>query len=202
MKTIWILALSAAVLWPSHTLSALHGMPLDTGAAAILIGLVLPVLCWIHRRYLDNAFVRIAIVALLALKIADVALLTQQGLCARFSTAAPYSTSVLTIPIEEPSGALRSWDVRADWRADSPACTAIVDRPYAEASSFPAWFVNITDFATSGRRSLTMEVSGVARGTRRTTDEVTLGGGTKAAGAMSNRIFASVRQPASTESRP
>jgi len=163
VKTIWILALAAAVLWPSHTLSALHGMPLDTGAAAILIGLVLPVLCWIHRRYLDNAFVRIAIVALLALKIADVALLTQQGLCARFSTAAPYSTSVLTIPIEEPSGALRSWDVRADWRADSPACTAIVDRPYAEASSFPAWFVNITDFATSGRRSLTMEVSGVAR---------------------------------------
>ena len=43
---------------------------------------------------------------------------------------------------------------------------------------------------------------GLARGMNCTTDEVTLGGGTKADGAMSNRIFACVRQPASTESRP
>ena len=35
-----------------------------------------------------------------------------------------------------------------------------------------------------------------------TTDEVTLGGGTKALAATSNRIRASVRQPARTESRP
>jgi hypothetical protein len=53
--------------------------------------------------------------------------------------------------------------VRADWRGDSPRCTAIVDRPYLEASAFPAWFVNITDFATAGRRRLTMAVSGYAR---------------------------------------
>ena len=43
---------------------------------------------------------------------------------------------------------------------------------------------------------------GLARGTSRTTDEVTLGGGTKAEGATSNMIFASVRQPASTARRP
>ncbi len=44
--------------------------------------------------------------------------------------------------------------------------------------------------------------SGSARGTRWTTEDVTLGGGTNADGATSNRIFASVRQPASTPSRP
>ena len=52
---------------------------------------------------------------------------------------------------------------------------------------------------SSARRS---QGRGFARGMSCTTDEVTFGGGTKAEGAMSNRIFASVRQPASTESRP
>src|SRR5262250_2445793 len=37
---------------------------------------------------------------------------------------------------------------------------------------------------------------GAVRGTSRTTDEVTLGGGTKAEGATSNMILASVRHPA------
>src|SRR5712671_1372224 len=44
--------------------------------------------------------------------------------------------------------------------------------------------------------------AGADRGTRRTTAEVTLGGGTKAEAETSNRIFTSARQPASTESRP
>src|ERR1700722_1578327 len=44
--------------------------------------------------------------------------------------------------------------------------------------------------------------SGAARGINRTTDDVTLGGGTKADGATSNMIFASVRQPARTARRP
>src|SRR5690348_1052128 len=44
--------------------------------------------------------------------------------------------------------------------------------------------------------------SGTGRGVSRTTEDVTLGGGTKAEGATSNRILASVRQPASTDKRP
>ena len=44
---------------------------------------------------------------------------------------------------------------------------------------------------SSARRS---HGSGAARGTSRTTDEVTLGGGTKAAGETSNRILVSARQ--------
>ncbi len=153
----------AAVLWPSHVLSLVDGAPLDGRAEALALGLAVPVLCWLHRRVLERRLARVAIVALLAVKIAGAALLTQQGLCARFSTTAPYSTNVLTMPIEEPRGLLRSWDVRAGWRADDPACTAIVDRPYADAASFPAWFVNITDFATGGRRNVTMDVRGEAR---------------------------------------
>ena len=44
--------------------------------------------------------------------------------------------------------------------------------------------------------------NGSGRGMRRTTDDVTLGAGTKALGATSNMILASVRQPANTASRP
>ena len=155
--------LGLSLLWPSRALSMLDGLPLDGRAEAVILGLAVPVLWWVHGRFLDNALVRIAIVALLALKLAGAVLLTQQGLCAKFSTTAPYATNVLTIPIEEPNGVLRSWDIRADWRAAAPACTAIVDRPYADASAFPAWFVNLTDFATAGKRDLSMDVSGYTR---------------------------------------
>src|SRR5665213_692197 len=163
MTMVWAAVLATAVLWPSHTLSWFGGVPFDVAGPAILVGVVLPVLLWLHRGFLKNPMVRAAILALLVLKIAGASLLTQQGLCAKFSTEAPYQTNVLTIPIEEPSGVLRSWDMRADWRAGTPVCTAIVDRPYADASAFPAWFVNITDFATSGQRRLAMDVSGYMR---------------------------------------
>ena len=163
MASLWAAALGVALLWPARTLSMFDGLPLDGRAEAVLLGLAVPVLWWMHNRFLDRTLVRVAIIALLAVKIAGAALLTQQGLCAKFSTAAPYATNVLTIPIEEPRGVLRSWDVRGDMRAEAPACTAIVDRPYAEASAFPAWFVNITDFATSGKRDLSMDVSGYTK---------------------------------------
>ena len=162
-RAFWGVALGVALLWPARTLSMLDGLPLDGRVEAVLLGLAVPVLLWVHGRFLDNALVRIGVVALLVMKVAGAVLLTQQGLCAKFSTAAPYATNVLTIPIEEPRGVLRSWDVRADWRADAPSCTAIVDRPYGEASAFPAWFLNITDFASSGKRNFAMDVSGYAK---------------------------------------
>jgi len=87
-------------------------------------------------------------------------LLPQEGLCATFGTAAPLTGEIQTIPIDEPRGVLRSWDVRADWRADVPRCTAIIDRAYDDASAFPAWFTNVVDFIQPGRRDLTMKVSG------------------------------------------
>jgi hypothetical protein len=98
-------------------------------------------------------------VALLALKIGG-SFLGQEGLCARFSTAAPLEGAILTMPIDEPRGVLRSWDVRADWRADAPACTAIIDRPYRSAAEFPSWFVNILDQLRPGHRDLSLTVTG------------------------------------------
>src|SRR5438093_1668688 len=160
---LWTVALAAAVLWPGRALSAFDGMPLDGRTEAVLIGVVVPALCWAHRTFLDRWPVRLIILALLTLKLAGAMVLTQHGLCARFSTAAPFNAHVLTIPIEEPNGFLRSWDVRADWRAGTPACTAIVDRAYATASAFPAWFVNITDAVGSGRRDLALDISGYVR---------------------------------------
>ncbi|HVZ22554.1 MAG TPA: hypothetical protein VG871_15880 [Vicinamibacterales bacterium] len=160
-----------ALLWPSHALSLLDGAPLDGRVAAIVVGVVVPVLIWLRPEFLRRRLVQAGIVALLAVRIADAALLTPQGLCARFSTTAPFRTSVLTIPIEEPRGLLRSWDLRAGWRSDAPACTAIIDRPYGETSAFPAWFVNITrnvaDFAESPAAPVVMDISGYASVRRR-----------------------------------
>jgi len=165
MTVVWAGVLMLALLWPSHALSPLDGVPLDGRAEAMIIGLAVPILIWLQRPFLARPLVRVAVVALLLTKIADTAVLTQQGLCGRFSQqpSGPYSTEILTIPIDEPEGLLRSWDLRAD----APACTAIIDRSYAQASAFPAWFVNITDFATGGKRAFALDVSGYARVTAR-----------------------------------
>src|SRR5882672_8070635 len=91
-RAIWAGVFAVALLWPSHALSMFDGLPLDGRAEAILIGVAVPVLWWLRSQFFDNAFARAAVVALLVVRIAGTVLLTQQGLCARFSTAAPYST--------------------------------------------------------------------------------------------------------------
>jgi hypothetical protein len=125
-----------AVLWPSRALSTFDGLPLNGTAEAIALGVLVPALWIVSPRFLDVAWVRSAVLLLLIVKIADAALLTQEGLCARFYTTA-LCTEVLTIPIEEPRGLLRSWDVRAAWRSENPRCTAIVDRPARVAAGVP-----------------------------------------------------------------
>jgi hypothetical protein len=156
---LWTLALAVGLLWPARSLSVFDGIPLDGRAEAIVIGVVFPALWWLDRSILGRTWARALIAVLLALKIGG-SLLGQEGLCARFSTAAPLQGSILTMPIDEPRGVLRSWDVRADWRSDTPACTAIFDRPYRTASEFPAWFVNILDQLRPGHRDLSMAVTG------------------------------------------
>ncbi len=171
-RALWSVALAAALFWPARALSMFDGLPLNGAAEAIVLGVAIPFLWVVHRRFLDARWVHVAIVALLGLKIAGALLLTQEGLCARFSTAAPFHADVLTIPIDEPRGVLRSWDVRADWRADAPSCTAIIDRPYATLSAMPVWFLNVTDFVVgsegtnrerSAPRDITMDVRGALR---------------------------------------
>ena len=158
----WTAAGAVALLWPGRALGLLDGMPLNGATEAVLVGLVVPALWWLDRSVLAKPWARFAIVALLVVKAGGL-LLTPQGLCARFSTSSPLVGNILTIPVEEPGGFLRSWDVRADWRAQSPVCTAIVDRPYRSATDFPAWFVNVLDFIRPGRRDLTVDLSGYVR---------------------------------------
>ena len=168
---LWSVSLVVALLWPSRTLSIFDGLPLNGAAEAIGFGVVVPTLWLIAPRFLDQALTRLGIVTLLAVKVAGSLLLPQEGFCARFQTTAPFHNRVLTIPIDEPRGVLRSWDVRADWRADVPGCTAVVDRPYANWSAFPVWFLNFTDFldlpdrvgvrTPESARRLTVDVRGV-----------------------------------------
>jgi hypothetical protein len=156
----WTLALGVAVLWPGRVLSPLDGVPLNGRAEAVLIGLVLPALWWIDRGFLGRPIAHGAIVALLVLKLSSFVALPQHGLCARFSTAAPFSGVSDMIPIEEPAGTLRSWDLRADWSADAPRCTAILDRAYRSRSEFPTWFVNLLNTIRPNAGELTLDVAG------------------------------------------
>jgi len=142
-RAIWIVALAVGVLWPSRVLSPLDGIPLNGAFEAVLLGVALPALVWLNPVGLRQPLVRIAIVSLLVLKAVALAAVPQQGLCARFTTTAPFGGVISTIDINEPAGLLRSWDVRADWRSASPRCTAIFDRPYASRERFPIWFVNL-----------------------------------------------------------
>jgi hypothetical protein len=155
----WAAAAAAALLWPSHLLGALDGAPLNGRLEALLIGLVAPALLWFRPDVLRASWMRAAIGALLALKAASLTM-TPQGLCARFSTDAPLSGVIQQIPVDEPRGVLRSWDVRADWRAENPACTAVIDRPYDSAPQFPAWFLNVLDYLRPGSRRVAIEATG------------------------------------------
>ena len=157
---LWTLALAAAVLWPARVLTPLDGLPLSGRADAIVIGVVLPALWWIDRGFLRRTPARALITALLVLKAASAALLPQHGLCARFWTAAPLSGEVMTIQVDEPAGALRSWDVRSDARSSSPRCTAILDRAYASRDAFPSWFVNLLDGVGRGANGVVLDVDG------------------------------------------
>jgi hypothetical protein len=156
---LWTLLAALAVLWPSRAIGPLDGVPLDARAEAILIGLVLPWLWWFDRRAMATTASRILIVSLLVWKLASTALLAQQGLCAASFAKGPLHGINQGIPIDESSGALRSWDLRADLLAPTPDCTAILTRPLPTQADFPAWFLNLTD-SMLATRDFTMAVRG------------------------------------------
>ena len=158
-RALWSVLGAAAVLWPGRLVGPLDGAPLDGRLEAVVIGLVLPSLWWLDRRAVTAAWVRAVIVALLAWKALGPAVLVQQGLCATTTAAAPLHGINQGIPIEEPFGSLRSWDLRADLTAPQPACTAILTRPLPTQDAFPAWFLNVTD-QMLGARDFTMRIRG------------------------------------------
>ena len=133
---MWTVLLAAALLWPGHGLGMLDGVPLDRGFEAVVIGALVPALWWLHPSFTRASIVKAAVLLLVALKVADATLLTQQGWCARFETA----------PLFENGATVQtSWDARADWRSPTPECSAIAARPYLSFTRFPAWFLNLQD---------------------------------------------------------
>jgi hypothetical protein len=110
-------------------------MPLDGRAEAIAIGVVFPALWWFHPRFLRTRTARALVVALVAWKALTAAALVADGWCVRFQPSVPL--------VKDAAGAPHSWDVRADWRAPNPACSAILTRSYRRLNEFPAWFLNL-----------------------------------------------------------
>ena len=134
---MWGLLAVVALLWPARTVGLLDGLPLEhTIPNAVLLGVVLPTLLWFHPRFLRAPLARAAVVALLALKAFGAATITPDGWCARFEPQRP-------LVKDATSSVPHSWDVRADWLSDQPACSAIVRRPYKGLGEFPVWFFNL-----------------------------------------------------------
>ena len=131
----WIVLAGLALLWPDHIASAIDGVPLDRALEAILVGGIFPALCVLNHGFMRTRVARICILLLVGWKAAGAALFVQDGWCLRFEPARPIVTGA--------RGAPHAWDLRADWRADDPACSAIVARPYADIAAFPAWFFNL-----------------------------------------------------------
>ncbi len=139
---MWGLAAAVAMLWPARISGPLDGMPLDHAAEAVTIGLLFPLLCWFHPRFLATRFARTCIVALLAWKALTSALLVPDGWCVRVIPSRPY--------VRDATGMPHSWDVRADWRSRDPACSAIMTRSYRDLHEFPVWFFNLPPDAPDG----------------------------------------------------
>jgi hypothetical protein len=131
----WGLLAAGALLWPDRVSGPFDGVPLDQVAEAILLGVVFPALWWFQPRFLRTRTARTTIVILIVWKVTASALLVPEGWCVRFAPARPY--------VKNGIGAPHSWDMRADWRAPDPACTAVMRRPYERFEDFPAWFFNL-----------------------------------------------------------
>lgn len=157
--SVWPIVAAVALVWPAKFIGPLDGAPLDGHADALVIGLAIPALWWLDRRAFSAPWARALVVALLLWKAGTGVIASQQGFCAATFAPRPIDGTAMTMRIEEPSGALRSWDVRADWRSPAPACTAILTRPLPAVTDFPAWFLNLND-QILGERDFTMKVAG------------------------------------------
>src|SRR6185295_18024577 len=135
MTWAWGLLAAAALLWPDHLSGPFDGIPLDRAAEALFVGLIFPILWAFHPRYLTTRLARTTIVVLLLWRACAAMFFVQDGWCVRFEPSRPY--------VRDATGAPHAWDLRADWRAADPACSAIMTRPYANDREFPAWFFNL-----------------------------------------------------------
>src|SRR5207244_12147216 len=64
------------------------------------------------------------------------ATITPDGWCVGFEPERPLVNDAASI-------VPHSWDVRADWLSEIPACSAVVRRAYKGLGEFPVWFFNL-----------------------------------------------------------
>ncbi len=133
---LWAWLAVAALAWPARVAGSFDGLPLETVPKAIVIGVVFPALLWFHSRFLRTRVARGVVVALLACKAVLAMTVVPDGWCVRFVPGRPLVKDARGV-------APHSWDVRADWRADDPVCSAVMRRPYKGLGEFPAWFFNL-----------------------------------------------------------
>ena len=132
---MWRIITLVALLWPSHLSGWFDGAPLDSLAEALLVGLIAPTLLWLHPSFLRKTAVRATIAAILFLKLTAAFALQQDGWCITFDPPRPM--------VRDSTGKPHSWDIRADWLADDPACSAIMTDSYRDSSEMPVWFFNL-----------------------------------------------------------
>lgn len=123
------------MLWPSRLAGPLDGAPLDGRLDALIIGLAVPAFLAFDRRVLRSAVLRGLVMALLIWKATLTAAAVSDGWCVRFVSPVPVFVGNVTVP--------HAWDVRADWRSDMPACSAVMTRGYEQIDHFPVWFYNL-----------------------------------------------------------
>jgi hypothetical protein len=133
--SLWGLAAAAALLWPDRISGPFDGVPLDRITEAILIAGVLPALWYFHPRFLRSSRAHACILLLVVWRIGSALLFAQDGWCVRFEPARPFA--------RDGGAAPHAWDLRADWRAPDPACSAVMTRSYRGLGEFPAWFFNL-----------------------------------------------------------
>ena len=135
MTWLWGGLAAIALLWPDRISGPLDGIPLDRAVEAIVVGAILPALWALHPQFLRSSFARGCIVLLVAWKACASMVFVQDGWCVRFEPARPFA--------KDASGAPHAWDLRADWRAPEPVCSAVMTRSYHDLHEFPVWFFNL-----------------------------------------------------------
>ena len=132
---MWRLLAIIAVIWPSRVSGILDGAPLDTPIEALNLGLLVPVLAWLHPAFLRAFAARILVAAILVLKLGGAVALQQEGWCLSFDPPKPM--------VRDSTGKPHAWDVRADWLSDDPRCSAVMTRSYHDTRELPVWFYNM-----------------------------------------------------------
>jgi len=132
---LWSILALIAVLWPSHISGILDGAPLDRLSESVLLGLFVPVLAWFDPSFLRYRLARLAIAAILLVKIAAIVAIQQQGWWITFTPPRPM--------VRDSTGKPHAWDIRADWLSEDPVCSAVLTDRYRDSFEVPAWFFNL-----------------------------------------------------------